>query len=356
MTDKTTVLQAMREIDVFEFLAESMRCQAEWPGRFRPAPSVFVGDDGEPDAKLIKNLFSSYSRKVAESLAGSGKTDDDVRKAVGDKLYSAFQFIVSKIPLKLTHATLKHEGTVIDMYRVQHSDSVESAFQKVGRVPTYLYHGSPMTNWYSIMFNGIKVMSGTAEMTSGAVHGAGVYLSSMLSRSHSFCGAHKGAFVVGVYEVYDSAKYATKSVPDIHVIPTTDLLLLRYMLWIKGGSKVIGDMGEALNALLLKNAERKASASSSAARKRNGRIDKELALLTEAKYELKAISDTVYSVRDPSADGKLYTVDMGGKFPIDPPSITLEDGKPLDGGWRESWSIKSTVKGALFASRTITPF
>ena len=36
--------------------------------------------------------------------------------------------------------------------------------------------GSPLHSWYSISRNGLRNLSNTALMTTGAVHGAGVYL------------------------------------------------------------------------------------------------------------------------------------------------------------------------------------
>ncbi len=39
----------------------------------------------------------------------------------------------------------------------------------------FLFHGSGSENWYSILRNGIRVLSNTKYMTAGAAMGAGVY-------------------------------------------------------------------------------------------------------------------------------------------------------------------------------------
>lgn len=41
-----------------------------------------------------------------------------------------------------------------------------------------MFHGSAPENWYSILRNGIRVLSNTKYMTAGAAMGAGVYAAS----------------------------------------------------------------------------------------------------------------------------------------------------------------------------------
>ncbi|GMR59593.1 hypothetical protein PMAYCL1PPCAC_29788, partial [Pristionchus mayeri] len=51
----------------------------------------------------------------------------------------------------------------------------------------YLFHGSKMENWHSIIRSGLKNMSGTKYMLAGAAYGAGIYLSNLLSMSYNYC-------------------------------------------------------------------------------------------------------------------------------------------------------------------------
>ncbi len=46
---------------------------------------------------------------------------------------------------------------------------------------TFLFHGSSQENWYSILRNGLRVLSNTKYMTAGAAYGAGVYGSQNVS-------------------------------------------------------------------------------------------------------------------------------------------------------------------------------
>ncbi|GMR31274.1 hypothetical protein PMAYCL1PPCAC_01469, partial [Pristionchus mayeri] len=51
----------------------------------------------------------------------------------------------------------------------------------------YLFHGSKMENWHSIIRSGLKNMSGTKYMLVGAAYGDGIYLSNHLATSHKYC-------------------------------------------------------------------------------------------------------------------------------------------------------------------------
>jgi len=44
-----------------------------------------------------------------------------------------------------------------------------------------MFHGSAPENWYSILRNGIRILSNTKYMTAGAALGAGVYAASQVN-------------------------------------------------------------------------------------------------------------------------------------------------------------------------------
>ncbi|GMR59591.1 hypothetical protein PMAYCL1PPCAC_29786 [Pristionchus mayeri] len=56
-----------------------------------------------------------------------------------------------------------------------------------GRKTRYLFHGSRMENWHSIIRSGLRNMSGTKYQLVGAAHGAGIYLSNHLATSYHYC-------------------------------------------------------------------------------------------------------------------------------------------------------------------------
>lgn len=56
--------------------------------------------------------------------------------------------------------------------------------QKHGSI--FCWHGSSLENWYSILRNGLRNLSNTGLMTSGAAHGAGIYASSHFVTSFGY--------------------------------------------------------------------------------------------------------------------------------------------------------------------------
>lgn len=102
----------------------------------------------------------------------------------------------------------------------------------------YLFHGSPIGNWHSILRNGIKNMSGTRFMSSGQTYGAGVYASDNLQTAYTY-GGHGKSHCVAVLELLvDPAIY--KKTEGIYVIPNDNLLFPRYLLKMTGLPKSTG--------------------------------------------------------------------------------------------------------------------
>ncbi|CAK9104152.1 unnamed protein product [Durusdinium trenchii] len=54
-------------------------------------------------------------------------------------------------------------------------------------------HGSPLRNWYSIMRNGLRILSHTELMGSGARFGPGVYLADRVSTAQHYCAGFAGS-------------------------------------------------------------------------------------------------------------------------------------------------------------------
>ncbi len=101
---------------------------------------------------------------------------------------------------------------------------------------TYLFHGSSISNWYSIMRNGIKNNSNTKFMSAGAAYGSGIYLSNDFNFSYNYSNnvtTLKGDIddfkIVGVYEIKEMKPEYLKST-SIYVIPDSSVLLLRHLI------------------------------------------------------------------------------------------------------------------------------
>lgn len=74
------------------------------------------------------------------------------------------------------------------MFLVSHNEMKEKQFYNIenGADGRILFHGTPVYNMYSIMRNGINVMSGSKFMTSGSVYGSGVYLTHNIDTASTY--------------------------------------------------------------------------------------------------------------------------------------------------------------------------
>ena len=102
----------------------------------------------------------------------------------------------------------------------------------------YLYHGSPFHCWYSIIKNGLKVMSQTEFMTAGAAFGNGIYLSDQLQTSHGYARQTPpfNYSMIGLFQVIESPEKYKKSA-GIFVVPDEKILILRTLIKINKPSK-----------------------------------------------------------------------------------------------------------------------
>jgi len=56
----------------------------------------------------------------------------------------------------------------------------------------FLFHGSGLNNWYSIIWNGLRNLSNTGMMTAGAVYGEGIYSAWDFGTASGYAGRRGG--------------------------------------------------------------------------------------------------------------------------------------------------------------------
>ena len=97
---------------------------------------------------------------------------------------------------------------------------------------SFLFHGSGIENWYSIISNGIKNCSGTGLQLNGAAYGNGVYLSDTLAVSLSYGQSREfldSPYIIGIFEVFGNINDFRKA-PSIFVVDDPKRVLLRHIL------------------------------------------------------------------------------------------------------------------------------
>jgi len=159
-------------------------------------------------------------------------TDSIIVEKIGSDMYHLLRFIIlsNKCDVSLEEQSgINHKD--FKMYRVIYDFIKEDEWKKYidKKSTNYLFHGSSMENWYSIMRNGLKVCSNTGLMTAGAVYGKGIYLSDSFAFSCAY--SHGEKCIMGVYEVVGNKDMYRKS-QNIYVVENENDLLLRYLIVI----------------------------------------------------------------------------------------------------------------------------
>lgn len=156
-------------------------------------------------------------------------TDTEIIQNYGYDVYKFIRFILLSNKLHLTVDNSLIDDKKTKIYKISYDFIQEEEFNKLkNNESCYLYHGSGIENWYSIMRNGLKILSKTSLMTTGAVHGNGIYMSDSFSFSSGYC-KNTDKLIMGVYEVVGNRdKY--KKTTNIYVINDTELIKLRYLI------------------------------------------------------------------------------------------------------------------------------
>ncbi|XP_024357853.1 uncharacterized protein [Physcomitrium patens] len=133
---------------------------------------------------LMTNRLSLYRLRSEEEVLQPKTTPKNLH-GVGVGFHPMMK---SKMKLNMEPKDLHAENSVtMYQFAVLH-DSPEREARFIRRREEangsfFAYHGSSAENWYSILRNGLRSMSDTAFMSTGAAHGEGIYLATNLSTS-----------------------------------------------------------------------------------------------------------------------------------------------------------------------------
>lgn len=107
----------------------------------------------------------------------------------------------------------------------------ETKFQKLKKIhgSFYAFHGSPINKWHSIIRSGLKNLSNTDKMTTGAIYGPGIYTS--LNSSVSIGYTTYNDNFISLCEIIDLRKDETKikNVSNIYIIKDENIIITRYL-------------------------------------------------------------------------------------------------------------------------------
>jgi ubiquitin-protein ligase len=96
-----------------------------------------------------------------------------------------------------------------------------------------LYHGSSISNWYSILSNGLYTPSNSNYLMANAnAYGPGIYLSNDMQMSYSYCRNNTKTKIIGVFQVLNGIRKYFKT-ESIFVVNDSSNLILTHILIIK---------------------------------------------------------------------------------------------------------------------------
>lgn len=244
VTDNIITDEYKKDISVLNILILSAYACLKHPQKseiFSPFPSFFANfDDLMGKTKYSYDNFNDLMKIIHKC-----NNDDDLFTNISKHDYSFLKFIIETniTDLKSNHLFTDNKNIFVNntndnildekeiiSFQVKHDYKTELNFDTVQH--RYLFHGSPLSNWYSILRNGIKNKSNTKEMLNGAAYGNGIYLSDSANFSYNY-GADRfcksGLYVIGVVQVKNTID-TYKKTTNIFVVPNEDEILLKYVI------------------------------------------------------------------------------------------------------------------------------
>jgi ubiquitin-protein ligase len=169
---------------------------------------------------LDMKLLDETPEQIVKTIKECSK---DEKLPFSDIKYNFIVFSIYATPIKFTKCSILNIKN-LEQFEILNNPEQEQAFKKQGSSTCYLFHGSRMENWYSIIKNGIKNCSGSKLQVNGAAYGSGVYLSDNISTS-----MHYSNGIIGVFELAGN-KETYKKTTGIYVVSNDKKLILRYFI------------------------------------------------------------------------------------------------------------------------------
>lgn len=258
------------------------------------------------------------------------------------------------------------DNNSISVIKINYSAEIEKDFPN----QHYLYHGSSLDNWYSIIKNGLKDMVNTKFQTHDSFkEDVGIYFSDLCSYSYNYCGFvnkdtkynkienfnnkyNNYMKIMAVFEIKDNIEqYIYTKYKNEYLINDTSKILMRYLIVFNkdivnyDNFKSIDDYFR--NYLKLTNI----SNNINSIQQSNKRLNNELKQL-KANTNIKSItteSETVWFIE--LNNNKNIKI-LLNKYPIIPPTLILikdnnETKIELDDLIPSNWKLTSKLNNIL---------
>jgi hypothetical protein len=187
--------------------------------------------------ELIQNISESYDDFYLWKKLDNNLVYALLINAISNNYYSMYSYrdlVNHDLKKKIIFKDDTTDVLDIEYFNINYSTEIENNIKSKLDDKLkyyYLYHGSPFHCWYSIIKNGLKVMSQTEFMTTGAVYGNGIYLSDQLQTS---CGYARQTppfnySMIGLFQIIENPEIHKKT-NGIFVVPDEKKLILRTLI------------------------------------------------------------------------------------------------------------------------------
>eukprot|EP00742_Colponemidia_sp_Colp-10_P007439 GILJ01008009.1.p1 GENE.GILJ01008009.1~~GILJ01008009.1.p1 ORF type:complete len:1020 (-),score=161.50 GILJ01008009.1:314-3328(-) len=266
LTLASTAVASSRAVQIFEpfpsfcLRTREVRSRAGFfdNGTVKDGSNGSTGLDSNKDIGLLVNLFKTLPAlaEIAQHVHSEAELRDFLRVVSGDysssngvMAYQLIKFVLATNRLHLRHLKAADrmfglpDGT--HQFAILHnSPEKEACFQqlKATHGSFFVWHGSSFENWYSILRNGLRVLSNTRLMTAGAAYGSGIYVSPTTQVSWGYSSRVQstkpawnhsqfapGTLAIAICEVIDNGQ-TVKNSNQIWVVPKEDCITLRYFI------------------------------------------------------------------------------------------------------------------------------
>jgi len=231
--------------DVRRFTPFPKHIEASWKeGQQAKSDKILQDPNVEATSTDLVKLANVLEKFPSVAEMAVCETDAKLKELLDEKdhlLYPLLRWIVTSnrahIAKLVPEEQIPATGTTLQFLLLSTPPKKEIKFQETKKTKgAFLaFHGSGFFNWHSIIRNGLRNLSGTSLMSTGAAYGSGIYLGADSSTSFGYAGASGGwaksrfgnsCTCVAVCEVINAGYVAS----PYYVVPVEDHVVTRYLL------------------------------------------------------------------------------------------------------------------------------
>jgi hypothetical protein len=195
--------------------------------------------------ETIKNIYETYSNIIKNKKKGGLINKEEyVLEALGVEINLFKEDNPKYTQVVECIKSDKNNYKIAKIYEIvnkKQNDIFDATIKEKSNITKkLLFHGSPVTNWFSIIKNGFYINpTQVGVKINGKAYGNGVYFSDSLRFSHGYCNTNKydknNISILGLCEVGLCEKSVDKS--PIFVIFDTKQYVLRYLIIVDDNIK-----------------------------------------------------------------------------------------------------------------------